>query len=361
VTGNDIYKEFLTRIDKSYSKFVDTIKLNRIFKRALVDLCDKKYLGLSTQKEYDELRYNVNTSQKFPVRSNKVAISPLVIKSLTQNGLTISVETLNEHNVLLGDQVTFSGVQGLSTVPDINGTLTVFSVPDATHFTVLFSFISGTYTPNTGKIVHKYMIADYLHLFTVKCQFSEPLKFQVEQVITSTPAQVVWTKRNNLATGEKIIISGYPTAPINGTFYYEALTSKKGRLWLNSDLTQGVSSGVSSQVGGSVQRIYYNYAEPVYSDRKINVFEKAKVDSPKNETANGFLKFYPENRTCSEIEVDYFAIPNYFVDCNDTILDLESIYPAKFLYRLISEAVILYTSPSRDVLLAQLEQQEVHS
>ena len=356
MTGQEVYKIFLGKIDKSYSKFIDKTKLNRLFKMALTNLLEKKYLGLTTQKQYDELRFQIKSERVVPIRNNKVSIAPIIVKNVTNNGLMVVVETLTPHNIADGQMVTISGVNGIASVPSINSTLLVNNVPSPTTFTFITSFISGTYIDG-GLVTYADMIDDYMHLFSVKCKSKETLRgLKVSNTLSRTPCVITFNKHNNLALGEVIEISNSANASINGVFYYEPLTDVKGKLWYDKEMTQAVMSQDNNVVSGDISRVYYQYAEPLYSDSKISLFNKAKHDNPKVQTADAFLLFTPD---CVEISIDYMAKPKYFVDCNDNLFDLEVIYPTKLIYLLIDETILLYTSPSRDTLLNQLTTKEI--
>lgn len=351
-SGQELKKTFENKIDKSYSKFVDNIKLNRIFKMALSNLSEKKYMGLTTQKEYDDLRYAIHTEMVFPISNSKISIAPLLINNITATGFLVTITTMTDHNLSVGQVVNVSGVQGISTTPTINGEITIFNIPSPTSFSYIATFVGGTYTAGTGIITHNRMIDDYLHLFTVKCKTKENIRgLQVAQCLNRTPVIIIFNRHNNLATGEKIIIADNPNNDINGTFYYEAITSKKGRLWMDETRLLPVRAADSSDAGGSVAREYYEYAEPLYSDRKISSFEVSTSNNPKVQTADAFLKFSPDT---TEITIDYFSSNIAQIDVTNSTFDLEMVYPFKMLMSLVDEAIMIYTSPSRDVLLNNL-------
>jgi len=309
-------------------------------------------MGLQTQKEYDEMRFAIHTEMVFPISNNKISIAPLMITNITTAGFIVTITTLTDHNLDVNQVVNISGVQGLTTTPNINGEITVYNISSPNTFSFIATFIGGTYTADTGIITHNRMIDDYLHLFAVKCKTKENIRgLQVAQCLNRTPVIIIFNKHNNLATGEKIVISDHPNNDINGTFYYEAITSKKGRLWMDETRLLPVRAADSNTAGGSVSRVYYEYAEPLYSDRKISAFEVSTPNSPKVQTADAFLKFSPET---TEITIDYFSSNIAQVDVSNNTFDLELVYPFKLLMRLVDEAIMIYTSPSRDVLLNNL-------
>jgi hypothetical protein len=356
-TGSEILKITLAKIDKFYSKYLDNTKWNRIFRMALTNISEKKYLGQTTQKELDDLRFAVKANQVFPVNNSKISVTPFVIASITSLGLTLRIKTLTPHNLNFNDTITISGVSGITSIPAINNTWTVYSVVSPTEFDIVTTFNAGVYVPYSGTLSTDFIIGDYLHLLTVKCKNKEYLpKLKVARYRATQPPLVEFNLPTNLATDDVVEINNFPSGSLNGTYFYESVDDFRGRLWLNEDLTIPAVVTSSTFNGGDIYRIYYSYAEPVYSDRKISTFEYATHISPKVQVANGEMVFIPNT---TEITIDYYARPTLFIDVSDTIVDYENIYPLKFIYRIIDEAINIYSMPSRDVLLEQMEVRNV--
>lgn len=356
-TGSEILKITLAKIDKFYSKYLDNTKWNRIFKMALTNISEKKYMGFTTQKELDDLRFAIKADKVFPVNNSKISVTPFVITNIVSNGLLLNITTLTDHNLNFNDTVTISGVQGITSIPAINSTWTVNSVVDSRTFSILTTFNAGTYTPYTGTLTTDYIIGDYLHLLTVKCKNKEFLpRVSVQSYRATQPPLVQFNRPTNLATDDIIEIRNFPQGRLDGTYYYESVDDFRGRLWLNEELTVPAVVTASTLSGGDIYRIYYSYAEPVYSDRKISTFEYATHISPKVQVADGEMIFTPDT---TEITIDYYAKPALYIDVSDTVVDYENIYPIKFIYRIIDEAINIYSMPSRDVLLEQMEVRNV--
>lgn len=349
-SGLDCYKDFLNRIDKSYSKFVDKVKLGRIFDRALSALGEQRWMGLVTQKQYDDLKFQVSTENIFQISNGNISISPLMVKNITRSGNVVILETLGKHNLSPLDLVTISDVQGFTTVPFINSTHTITGVPSSTKIEFSVTATSGTHTPNTGSLIHDKLISDYIHLFALKAKFQEILPIKINKSINGNPCYVEFNKRVNLRDGDKLIISGYDDQLINGTRFVQYLTDFRFRLYLDKELTLPLTGvrGINI-LGGTVKKEIYNYASNWSSDDKISTFKTGTHENPVYETSDGAIKITPKD--CQEVTVDYFSKPKIKIDLNDNTADLLLVYPFSFIDRLINEAVLLYAPIARDQLL----------
>lgn len=356
MTGVEIRKTFESKVDKAYSKYLDNAKLNRIFKEAITSLAEQKWMGLSTQKEYDELRYMVKTEVELPVRGGRIHISPVAIQSMSAAAGLVRIKTVSEHNLIAGETVVFSGVDGIVTQPNIDGSMQVHSIVNGLEFNVLSSFISGQYTPFSGSVVVPNSLSDYLHIFAMMCKVPESMNLEITSSSRATPTTIILSKRANIRNGDKLIISSFSDPAVNGVRYAKHLTDNKVSLFLDKNLTMPVAGNGSNVSGGVVQRMWEEYGEPTFSNRKISKFEEPRPDSPKYETADGFIKIYPEG--CKGVKVDYFAAPAKYIDVSDSTTDYELLFPAKFLYRLINEAIRIYSVPSRDPLLEAMTTRE---
>lgn len=452
MTGQDFFKEFQVRISKSYSRFVDTVKAERLFKRALYSVIDQTWAKLDNQKPYDELKFLITTEKVVTPKSNnyhknKILLSNLSVSSLTYVGTTATITTIGDHNFSIGDTVTFTGAAGLTTSPSINSTsFSIQSVTAANVFTINFTTISGSYTANSAIVSNSNILSDYLHLFSISCKFEDSNPYDIVSVSNSTPVFIELSAPSTIRSYDKVTISGYSDSGLNTDFYVNHHTDKRYSLYYDEFLTNPVPASImtqnpvivttsinvssvsvlgnfvtyntasahtlvagdtvttngfggagfnitanvysvpsttsfvlniapvgtpgtgtvnynksSSNSGGVVKKIYYRYATPMPSDQKIQVLEPATVSAPKFEMAENSIAIMPFNRTCIETKIDYLTKPKVFVDPTNNILDLETIYPAKFLYRVISEAVVLYSSPTRDQLLESSERREIQS
>lgn len=363
LTTNDILKLFNQKIDKTYTGYFDNYKLNRWFYEALLEGIETKYLKLDQQKIYDELRWLVSTEHPYNVFDNKVFLQPMLITSVSLSVVDATFTTEFDHNLQAGDSVTISniGKQILVGANSIDGTYTVDSVTNNT-FTILVAAPTGTYTDIVGLVSSPVWAFDYWHHFTVKCTFEEPLNYTIDSIKAGTQTVINFVEPINLRPGEEIIISG-----ITGTGAITNLnTTTTPTKYTDYSITVNVNTagGVYSS-GGTIVRLQSEYARYNFSDRKISDFGKPTVIYPKFEVADLYMKFYPENRTCTDILLDYLRKPRYlidFVDFNNTLLlnfDWGTRYPEKLLYYIIDKAALLALEGIRDGEGIQIESKQI--
>lgn len=106
-------------------------------------------VNFSTFEKTGELfisKLNTNTGH-----APAVYTESLVITSITNVSPTLTVTTASAHYLVTGDIVTFSGVLGLTTTPDIGLPFAV-TVTGANTFTITVSIANGTYTGSSGII-----------------------------------------------------------------------------------------------------------------------------------------------------------------------------------------------------------------
>lgn len=364
ITGKILDAYFAQRVDVAYSGFLDPVKKNRLFRNTMFVACDKKYLSLEDQKSFDEIAALISTEVIFKVNNNKIYTSPLQIVDITFNSPAIGyaeVKTMLPHNLSNGESVTISGVlSSPALVPNINQTFTAtISSQDTFYFPLVY--ISGIYTKNTGQVVYGELISDYMHLYAVKCRFTDNLHIPVNISSGSSPITIFFKKKNKVRDGDQITISGMThNTNANGTWYPKQVSSVGYQLFYDKDFQSPSTGGVGYAFPeGDVSVTTYEYAKPNFSDRKIDPFNTATVELPKYETANKCIKFYPTDKVCDEITLDYVSTPKVFVDVLDDSTDLSLYYPEKYLYFIVDMAIKLMAVPLRDTLLNQEITQEL--
>lgn len=362
MTGQEFFRDFQVRIEKAYSRFVDAVKAERLFKRALISVFDQKWAGLSSQKEYDELRSVLSSNTVLSPRDNNIQLSPLLITSLTISGNIVIVKTLSKHGLLFNDVVTISGVQGIVSVPAINSNHNVISIVSPYEFELQFSTVFGSYTADSGNVTHASMLPDYLHLFSIACKFEDTESYGISAVSNRTPVVITLSENTPIRSFDQVVISGHTQNILNGVFFVKYHTDKRFSLYYDEFLENPVVGAVNTDIeSGSIKKIFYRYAEMLVPDQKINKLDIPEVSSPKFEITSNGISIMPTNRMCIEAKVDYMSKAKRFIDPTNNSLDLELIYPTKFLYRVMSEAVVLYSSPTRDQQLESSERREIQS
>jgi hypothetical protein len=75
MTGLEFDNLFDQKTDKAYTAYLDSVKKERLYKMALFEAIEQKYLAGDKQKIYDELRNIIVTDASQSVVNNEVAIS----------------------------------------------------------------------------------------------------------------------------------------------------------------------------------------------------------------------------------------------------------------------------------------------
>lgn len=359
MTGAEIYQDFRQRIDQAYNTYVDPAKANRLLKNTLIKACEKKYVGLSTQKQFDEIRHMITTRQSFvPVR-NRLQLKPLMVTSITGAGPTLTVTTHMPHHVAAGDTVFFQGVAGITSTPAINDAagFQVASVTSPTSFTITVTAAAGAHNANTGSMRGQNLVTDYGHLFSLKASFEAEIpNLTLVRLENTTPTPLLYlSEDNNIRTGERIKITGSVPTYLNATWYVRKVAPRKIELYSDRNRTQPLPVQVRdlTQVGGAIIRFHEKHATTYFSDRKIDDFNQPGLDNIKIETADNSLIIYPDDHDCTGVEVDYFKIPTVFIDVNDNVIDYTLTYPHKFLDSILDQAAAYFGGPAKDRMLTQ--------
>lgn len=354
-TGIDLNRIFDAKIDKAYSGFYNSIKKNDLFKEALTKSIEERYRGLDEQKEYDDLSSLIKLNQVFALNNNKIYVTPIHISDIS-GALTKTVTTTIPHNVIAGDNVAFSDVQGLTTTPAINGISFAVISATGTTFTIDVTATSGTYIANSGQIIKvtsssgiDKLIGDYNHLLAVKTKYNQQLNCKMIDASNAQPIRIKVDKRNNLKSGDKIEISGIiGNTNANGTYFIKKINSFNFDLYLDKDFLNPITGNGVYQGISSITRPLYKYVTNLFSNQKISAYEMATIDNPKVERGNQMLQIAPYDYVCSEISIDYISDTIQGIDVADAVVNLEDYYHIDFLYFVLDTAANLFSQRIKD-------------
>lgn len=355
-TGADLYKIFENKIDKAYSSFINPTRANRLFKESLFTAIENKKKNLDSQKEYDELKLNITTNKVYVPNRNRLYTADLSVTGVTFSGFIVTVTTALHHNVLVGDSITLTGVLGIT---NVNGVGIVSAVISTTQFSFIAAGIPvGTYTANTGTLTSDKIISDYMHLMAVKSKYTKQyFDLTVKDATNTSPIILTLSDLTNLRSYEQVTISGVlGNTAANGTLYIKKISSKKISLYSDKDLQIAVPGNGAYFSGGIISRINYEYCTYYYSDRKIGAYSSPTIEFPKVELSKNLLKFYPLDEICQEITIDYLSTATVLPVVTDTVIDLETYYPYKFLTYVCDVAASLFAQQVRDGELTQTTQ-----
>lgn len=359
MTGQDFSTLFDNTIDKSYSAFLSTPKKNILFQLALVKGVEEIYKsGITGQRDYDELYSLISTEKVVPVNNNQVSLNLVPITNATFVGLVMTITTPFAHNMITGNTVTISNVQGFT--PNPNGSFVVI-VLNAFQFTIVIPPTIGAYTAGSGDISTVTMVVDYFHLLAVKAKFLEVLVgMSVKFSLNASPIVITTTGVNNLRTGELITITGVlGNTATNGTYYIQKYNQNKFALFIDKDLITPVVGNGQYISGGTISRTSYDYCKDYVSSMKIDSYSTPIINDPGYAIANKLLKLYPQTSVCPEITIDYMATPPVTIDAGNNVLDLEAYYSRETLYYINDRAAKLFAARFKDEELYNTSEEEL--
>ena len=387
MTGLELYQYFKLKSGYSYTGGLVTLTANSIFKDALISSLEKKYRELLDQKEYDEIRSIIKTDYAVNVLNNKIYLQSFYVSNITyttpSGGIsTVSVTTNIPHNLISGNSIIVAGVAGIATTTPtnaVNGTKTITKISDTSFsYPVTVATISGTYTTGTGTLsngnasthVTNNTISDYWHYLTLKAQFTINPYISFTTVNNGTadsPITIIFSDRNNIRTGEKLLFTGFGgTTIINGNYYIKKINQYKIGLYTDKNLQVPLietGSYIPNSGIGTIKRVYNNYCIVQKSDQKISTFNIPTVKYPVVYLSDNMIKIEPKDEVVDSAMIDYISIPtgNLIIDVSNTTVNLEDYFPIKFLYFMADEARIIYSQKYRDSELyqeASIEQQK---
>lgn len=342
-TGQQFARLIRQKIDQSYSLFYDDARLNRLIKESIFRGLEKDYLALSTQKEYDELRNFLKTNVEIDLVNSSLYLDPIQISNAVFVGATpttATITTAKPHYLQDNQQVTISGIIGITPNPNVVATIT-----NVTTNTFEYDYgtgaVSGTYTPNSGIVTPNNIVPNYNHYLYSEAKILEQ-KATITAVQTGSQTIITTSSPHYLRTNDIIDISGVVgVTGINTQHTITVLNSTKIRI--------GTTSGTYVS-GGAISLVYQNQARLYRSDQKGFVFAKPTNDSPKYSIGDGIMFYTP---TTQSVLIDYVTELPIEIDVTDTVIDLELYFPYKFLTYLADECVLNAGAQMRDMELQQ--------
>lgn len=200
-------------------------------------------------------------------------------------------------------------------------------------------------------------MTDYHHVMNVKAQYIMPLGVSIVSATATTPLRITLAGDVNLRNGEAVQIGGV-NAQANGFKYVKRLRNDLFELYSDKYLLNPVV-GITSFTGtGSINRVIYNDAYDMKSNRKFSNLNAPSVYDPYYEIANTVMKIYPIDLVCTQITMDYVSIPVY-IDVANSTTDLLTIYSERFIYFIADETARLMAMSMRDDNLMMQSQSEI--
>lgn len=219
---------------------------------------------------------------------------------------------------------------------------------------------NAVFTPTTNTldlIPGGVAMTDYHHVMNVKAQYIMPLGVSIVSATATTPLRITLAGDVNLRNGEAVQIGGV-NAQANGFKYVKRLRNDLFELYSDKYLLNPVV-GITSFTGtGSINRVIYNDAYDMKSNRKFSNLNAPSIYDPYYEIANTVMKIYPIDLVCTQITMDYVSIPVY-IDVANSTTDLLTIYSERFIYFIADESARLMAMSMRDDNLMMQSQSEI--
>lgn len=200
-------------------------------------------------------------------------------------------------------------------------------------------------------------MTDYHHVMNVKAQYIMPIGVNITTATASTPLRITLSGEVNLRDGEAVQIASV-NAQANGTRYVKRLKDDLFELYSDRYLTNPIVGVTAFTGAGLINRIIYNDAFDLKSNRKFSSLNEPTVYDPYYEIANTVMKIYPLDLTCTQITIDYISIPTY-IDVTNSTTDLLGIYSERFIYFIADESARLMAMSMRDDNLMMQSQSEI--
>lgn len=200
-------------------------------------------------------------------------------------------------------------------------------------------------------------MTDYHHVMNVKAQYIMPLGVNITAATATTPIRITLSSEVNLRDGEAVQIASV-NAQANGIRYVKRLKDDLFELYSDRYLTNPIVGVTAFTGAGLINRIIYNDAFDLKSNRKFSNLNKPTVYDPYYEIANTVMKIYPLDLTCTQITMDYISIPTY-IDVTDFTIDYLTIYSERFIYFIADETARLMGMSMRDDNLMMQSQSEI--
>jgi len=219
---------------------------------------------------------------------------------------------------------------------------------------------NATFTPTSNTldlIPGGAAMTDYHHVMNVKAKYVMPLGVAIVSATATTPLRITMASDVNLRDGEAVQIASV-NAQANGTRYVKRLRNDLFELYSDSYLLNPIVGVTPFTGNGLINRIIYNDAYDMKSNRKFSNLNAPTVYNPYYEIANTVMKIYPLDLVCSQITMDYISIPLY-IDVTDSTVDLLATYSERFIYFIADESARLMGMSMRDDNLMMQSQSEM--
>jgi len=198
--------------------------------------------------------------------------------------------------------------------------------------------VAGVCKINLGSTGAADEIPNYLHIISVQSNFEESL-------LVTASGTTLTSVGHKLRKGSIVTLGGatYTVSKVSGDTF-QAKTSL----------------GVYASTAGTYTWKYSKDAFQMASDRQGGAFHKANLATPRFEFFyNGTQKVMRIVPNPATANIDYIRTPPQSIDVANTVIDLNTYYSNKLLFRLMDECVVIFGAQTKDYNTKQSGMQDI--
>ena len=357
-TGVEIRKIFDREIDQAYSDFESTPQKTSRMKVAMINVIEKIYRGLDTQKDNDDIRSLIVVDRLFYLNGGVLPIAPHSISSVSYTvnsvlGITAVTIIINGGHTFIAEdlsELVFNNESSSGLSHPFTGTS--WSIVNSTTLSgTIQAVVTGTYLPGSVSVSsNRSMVNNYMHTLAVKPLFFDPIKKGFDVITNVSGNKIRFQRMNSLRTGNLIKIDTSPLIAAYETEYYiQKLNLTDVKLFFDEELT--IPANLSSIPAGtkySVKVVLGDYAEPMASHELVSRFIGRHPQFPGYLIDSNRIIFRPNETRPLKAYLSFIKSDIVFFDLSDESFDYESVYGLKFIQRVIDEAVSDFNRSVRD-------------
>jgi hypothetical protein len=358
-TGVDILRIFDREVDQAYTDFESTAQKTDRFKVAMVNIIERIYRGLDTQKDYDDIASLIVVDKYLSLSRGELILTPQYIQlvsfqtipNITGTFITLTFSTPHGlENTDMGSLVFSNGIN--SGVSNIVWTSVSYSVQTPTTLTGYTPFVaSGTYISNSVSVYSQIKTAaNYVHLLAIKPIYKKRMLDAYSRIADVDGDKIKFVRQNSLRTGDVIRITTSPIiAGFEQDFYVKQLNRFTYEIYADSALTTTVLLPALPPTNNyNISVVVGDYAEKLSPHELVSRFSGRKPEFPGYLVSENKIVFRPIDPEPTNVYISYLKSDAVFFDLSSTAIDYETIYSRKFIQRVIDEAVADFNRSVRD-------------
>jgi len=359
MTGFDILKIYDREIDQAYTDFESTSQKSSRMNVAIINIIERIFRGLDSQKDYDDIRSLIVYEKNFPLFDGALLINPFLIESVVVTppvvppGFTsIELNFTQPHTLSSADlpHLVFGNIEnsGLSQEAFVGP----FAITSPTQ--IVFqtqSSINGSYVENSVSVYSSISVAgNYMHLLSVRPKYKQPLSKLRVKVEGVEANKIKFLYPTVFRTGHVVKITTSPILQSYEQDYYVQSLSKR-TIALFQDKELSIPASLSTiPVGTSYvfNLVFSESAEKQSPHEFVNRYLGVDPWAPSYILSDGKIYFRPETPSPSSASMTYIRSDITFFDLESNSVDYEVYYSRKFIQRVIDEAVADFNRSVRD-------------